>query len=89
MRLSKHQSVLEELELRARVLCNLRNIPPETLISTSELAALTAFAEETIRHARTRNPRLIPPPLKNFSVLRWRIGDVLQWLRELDVSEHG
>lgn len=83
------EEVLENLELRARVLRALRDVPPEALISPAELAALTAFAEPTIQHARTRNPKLIPPPLSEFSVLRWRLGDVLQWLRDRPVRGHG
>ena len=87
MSLLADSTVLEELVLRARILRNLRELPPETLVSVGEIAALTGFAEQTIRHARTRNPNLIPAPLKEFSVLRWRLGDVLQWLRDRPVRE--
>lgn len=67
---------------RLELLAKLSAAPKQTLIGIAEVAALLDISPETVRRAPERNPKLIPPPLRNCSLLRWRLGDVLSSIDE-------
>ncbi|CAB3805319.1 hypothetical protein LMG28614_06182 [Paraburkholderia ultramafica] len=50
----------------------------DVLIGVAEVAAFTGFAEITIRQKRIKG---FPAPLTGLNRLRWRVGDIREWLR--------
>ena len=80
-------NVRQQFLERAELLAALRELPLQTLVGADVLAALTGLQLSTIQHARCKNPRLIPPPLKNTARLRWRLGDIYRWLSEQPTTD--
>ena len=73
---------IKKLRERAAVIALLIKLPSQTLIGINEVSVLLGVSAETVRRARNRNPELIPSPLSNSSLLRWRLGDILKSIEQ-------
>lgn len=67
---------------RSALTSALNTLPDECLVDAEAVALLMGLSAVTIR--QRRNPA-IPRPLAGLRVLRWRLGDVRQMLRGLQV----
>ena len=68
---------------RLRLVTELVALPDDVLISAEAVGLIMDLSPLTVR--QRRNPT-IPRPLAGLRVLRWRLGDVRQKLRELPVT---
>lgn len=76
--MSHKSSPPQDLQLAA----TLAGLDDETLIDVSALAALMCLTPASARQAAYRNPSVFPPRFPTPSRhLRWRLGDVRQWIR--------
>ncbi len=64
----------QELELAALV----GGLADDTLIDVIELAAITGFTDNSIRQRKVRG---LPDPDMRVGRLRWRLGNIRQWIR--------
>ncbi|WP_024645081.1 helix-turn-helix transcriptional regulator [Pseudomonas syringae] len=55
----------------------IQKLADDVLIGVAEVAALTGFSALTVRQRKL--PGLEPVP--GLSLLRWRLGDLRQWMR--------
>jgi len=82
----KLSTTLVSLTERAQILRQLEGLPPETLIGPPEIAVLTGHQVATIRHSRGRLHHQLPPRVAGMTLMRWRLGDTLAWLRGLETE---
>lgn len=58
------------------------------LLSASEFGKLIGKSENAIYHMLCRHPDSLPPPVfRQNRYLRWRVGDVRLWLKELPTDK--
>lgn len=55
----------------------IQKLADDVLIGVAEVAALTGFSEVTVRQRKLTGLEPIP----GLSRLRWRLGDLRQWMR--------
>jgi hypothetical protein len=77
------QPTLQQIDERTAVVECLARMPSQTLIGPYEVAAILDVAVATICNSRYRSKSLFPSPLAEAgSKLRWRIGDVFEWVNQ-------
>jgi hypothetical protein len=77
------QPTLEQIGERSAVLEYLAKMPSQTLIGPYEVATILDVAVTTICNSRYRSKSLFPSPLAEAGTkLRWRIGDVFEWVNQ-------
>jgi|GEM_PF-3550791 len=66
----------------------IESLGDDTLINVTELAALLCLTPDVARQAAYRNPdfpKRFPMPSRH---LRWRLGDVREWINHRSVQDH-
>jgi len=67
------ESRKRDLDLAAKV----SKLSDEAWIGSLEMAAITGFSLNTIRQRKIQ----LPPTDPRFTSMRWRLGDVREWMR--------
>lgn len=68
---------------RIRLVTELIALPDDVLVGAEAVGLIMDLSPLTVRQRRNAT---IPRPLAGLRVLRWRLGDVRQKLRELPLS---
>lgn len=65
-------------EIQFDLAAKIANLGDDTFINAQEVAAITGF---TVSSIRARKVRTLPAPDLRVGRLRWRLGDLREWIR--------
>ncbi|WP_157662714.1 AlpA family transcriptional regulator [Sulfuriferula sp. AH1] len=61
-----------------QLLERMSSLPDDILVGVEEVAEITGFAQITIQQRRIKG---FPLPINNVRILKWRLGNIREWIR--------